>query len=93
MDDDKSVSASAHLQKQANSQLLKGLQNSAAEFVYGGANQQEIADAEAELEYTLRDTMLPRSYFPTVLAQKILFIGKAVKVLQSKLTPLEDRIP
>ena len=37
--------------------------------------------------------MLPKSYFPTQLAQKILFIGKAVKVLQSKMTPLEDRIP
>ena len=27
------------------------------------------------------------------LGQKILFIGKAVKVLQSKQTPMEDRIP
>ena len=43
--------------------------------------------------YTLRLSMLPSSYIPAALAQKILFIGKAVKVLQSKKTPPEDRIP
>ena len=37
--------------------------------------------------------MLPSSYIPATLGQKILFIGKAVKVLQSKKTPPEDRIP
>jgi hypothetical protein len=37
--------------------------------------------------------MLPTSYISASLAQKILFIGKAVKVLQSKRTPPEDRIP
>ena len=43
--------------------------------------------------YTLRLSMLPSSYIPATLGQKILFIGKAVKVLQSKKTPPEDRIP
>lgn len=31
--------------------------------------------------YTLRPTMIPVSYFPKALAEKILFIGKAVRVL------------
>ena len=43
--------------------------------------------------FTLRLSMLPTSYIPASLGQKILFIGKAVKVLQSNKTPLEDRIP
>ena len=37
--------------------------------------------------------MLPQSYFPATLAEKILFIGKAVRVLQSKRTKSEDRLP
>ena len=43
--------------------------------------------------FTLRLSMLPQSYIPATLGQKILFIGKAVKVLQSNKTPPEDRIP
>lgn len=43
--------------------------------------------------FTLRLSMLPTSYIPATLGQKILFIGKAVKVLQSNKTPPEDRIP
>ena len=43
--------------------------------------------------FTLRASMLPISYFPASLAEKILFIGKAVRVLQSKKTVAEDRIP
>lgn len=37
--------------------------------------------------------MLPTSFISASTAQKILFIGKAVKVLQSKRTAKEDRIP
>jgi hypothetical protein len=37
--------------------------------------------------------MLPISYFPPSLAEKILFIGKAIRVLQSKKTALSDRVP
>ena len=43
--------------------------------------------------FTLRLSMLPTSYIPATIGQKILFIGKAVKVLQSNKTPPEDRIP
>lgn len=43
--------------------------------------------------FTLRLPMLPTSYIPANLGDKILFIGKAVKVLQSNQTPPEDRIP
>ena len=50
-------------------------------------------DDEWNAVYTLRISMLPASYFPPSLAEKILFIGKAVRVLQSKRTKLEDRIP
>jgi len=37
--------------------------------------------------------MLPSAYISAELAQKILFIGKAVKVLQSNKTPIQERIP
>ena len=36
--------------------------------------------------------MLPHSYFPSKLADKILFIGKAVRMLQSNKTSEEERI-
>lgn len=42
--------------------------------------------------FTLRLSMLPHSYFPSNLASKILFIGKAVRMLQSKKTNEDDRI-
>jgi hypothetical protein len=38
-------------------------------------------DDEWNSVYTLRISMLPSSYFPPSLAEKILFIGKAVRVL------------
>ena len=53
----------------------------------------ETKDDEWNAVYTLRISMLPYSYFPPSLAEKILFIGKAVRVLQSKKTMSEDRIP
>ena len=37
--------------------------------------------------------MLPTSYFPASLAEKLLFIGKALRVLQSKRTQIQDRVP
>lgn len=43
--------------------------------------------------YTLRISMLPQFGFITSsMAEKILFIGKAVRVLQSKKTNEQDRI-
>ena len=42
----------------------------------------------------IRHSMLPSSYLSVELAQKILFIGKAVKVLQSKKrNPSHEKIP
>jgi len=37
--------------------------------------------------------MLPSSYISQEQALKILFIGKAIMILQSKRTPLQERIP
>jgi DNA-directed RNA polymerase subunit F len=37
--------------------------------------------------------MLPSSYISADLAQKILFIGKAIMILQSSRTPIQERIP
>jgi len=37
--------------------------------------------------------MLPHCYISQSIANKILFIGKAVRVLQSKKTRQEDQIP
>lgn len=45
------------------------------------------------MSYTLRISMLPHCYIGYALANKILFIGKAIRVLQSKRTRQEDRIP
>ena len=61
-----------------------------------GPDKNDEDDSEAEnwnSLFTLRLSMLPTSYIPATLGQKILFIGKAVKVLQSNKTPPEDRIP
>lgn len=38
-------------------------------------------DDEWNSVYTLRISMLPTNYFPPTLADKILFIGKALRVL------------
>ena len=60
-------------------------------------NPDRLNDASMEKNwnslFTLRLSMLPTSYIPASLGDKILFIGKAVKVLQSNQTPPEDRIP
>lgn len=48
----------------------------------GGAEAEEEDTNEWDNLYTLRLSMLPSSYISAELAQKILFIGKAVKVLQ-----------
>jgi len=53
----------------------------------------DTRDDEWNTVYTLRISMLPCSYFPPSLAEKILFIGKAVRVLQSKKTKSEDSVP
>lgn len=50
-----------------------------------GAND-DTRDDEWNAVYTLRVSMLPVSYFPPHLAEKILFIGKALRVLQSNKT-------
>ncbi len=49
-------------------------------------SEDDARDDEWNAVYTLRISMLPISYFPASLAEKILFIGKAVRVLQSKKT-------
>lgn len=56
-----------------------------------GKNLQED-EKEWNNSFTLRLSMLPHSYFPSSLASKILFIGKAVRMLQSKKTSEDDRI-
>lgn len=55
----------------------------------GGSN----IENEWNISYTLRISMLPHCYISHTLANKILFIGKAIRVLQSKRTRQEDRIP
>ena len=59
----------------------------------GFGTDDDTKDDEWNTVYTLRISMLPCSYFPPSLAEKILFIGKAVRVLQSKRTQVSDRIP
>jgi gamma-tubulin complex component 4 len=58
---------------------------------FGDSDQNR--DDEWNTLFSLRLSMLPSSYISASLAQKILFIGKAVKVLQSKRTSSEDRVP
>jgi len=41
----------------------------------------EEEDDEWNAVYTMRISMLPVSYFPVSLGEKVLFIGKAVRVL------------
>ena len=47
----------------------------------GFGGDDDTKDDEWNSVYTLRISMLPCSYFPPSLAEKILFIGKAVRVL------------
>ena len=42
--------------------------------------------------YTLDPGMLPSAYFPAMLSETILFMGKAIQVLQNRRTNEEDRI-
>lgn len=64
-----------------------------------GEADELFADGAPSLEndwnmsYTLKISMLPHCYVGLQLANKILFIGKAVRVLQSKRNREEDRIP
>jgi hypothetical protein len=41
----------------------------------------DLKDDDWNAAYTLRISMIPSSYFPPSLAEKILFIGKALRVL------------
>jgi len=59
---------------------------------FGELNSSNIEN-EWNISYTLRISMLPHCYISQTLANKILFIGKAIRVLQSKRTKQEDRIP
>ena len=59
----------------------------------GEKNEEDTMIEDWNSLFTLRLSMLPTSYIPATLGQKILFIGKAVKVLQSNKTSQEDRIP
>ena len=52
-----------------------------------------LIENEWNISYTLRISMLPHCYISQSIANKILFIGKAIRVLQSKRTNIEDRIP
>jgi hypothetical protein len=46
-----------------------------------GAGDDDLREDEWNAVYTLRISMLPASYFPPSLAEKIIFIGKALRVL------------
>lgn len=50
-------------------------------------------DDEWNTAYTLRMSMLPAKFISPQIAEKILFIGKAIRVLQSKSTSTQDRVP
>lgn len=50
-------------------------------------------DENWSANYTLRHSMLAPSCISVDVAQKILFIGKAVMILQSQRTPIQERIP
>ncbi len=49
--------------------------------------------AEWASTYTVRLGMLPGKFISAIVAEKILFIGKAVRVLLHESTLPEDRIP
>jgi hypothetical protein len=52
------------------------------------SQQQASQDDDWNQSYTLRHSMLPSSYITAELAMKILFIGKAIHILQSPRTPI-----
>jgi hypothetical protein len=52
---------------------------------FGELGSSDISN-EWNISYTLRISMLPHCYISQSLANKILFIGKAIRVLQSKRT-------
>lgn len=89
-------------QKQDNSKTIRDGSNASVLSVGSNATFYRIKAVlgknlrEDEREwnnlFTLRLSMLPHSYFPSKLADKILFIGKAVRMLQSNKTSEEDRI-
>jgi hypothetical protein len=56
---------------------------------YGSNKNQASEDDESwNAIYTLRHSMLASSYISSEQAQKILFIGKAIMILQSQRTPM-----
>lgn len=57
------------------------------------SNESKEADDDSWNSYTLRHSMLANSYISAEQAQKILFIGKAIMILQSSRTPIQERIP
>lgn len=77
--------------------MIGSILSQAAETFGATDNFGELSQSNMEFEwnisYTLRISMLPHCYISQTLANKILFIGKAIKVLQSKRTKQEDRIP
>lgn len=94
--------ASEAQNKQDNSKTIRDGSN--ASVLSGGSNAtfyrikavlgKNLQEDEKEWNnlFTLRLSMLPHSYFPSKFADKILFIGKAVRMLQSNKTSEEDRI-
>jgi hypothetical protein len=56
-------------------------------------NKNEGDDENWNAIFTLRHSMLPTSFISVEQAHKILFIGKAILVLQSPRTPIHERIP
>ena len=61
--------------------------------IYSNDKNQDDLDDSWNAAYTLRHSMLPTSYISAEQAQKILFIGKAIMILQSPRTPIQERIP
>jgi hypothetical protein len=64
----------------------------ATDDVFGDSGSGNLEN-DWNMSYTLKISMLPHSYIGLSLANKILFIGKAVMILQSKRNKAEDRIP
>lgn len=58
----------------------------ASDDFFGDLSSSGAIDNEWNVQYTLRISMLPHCYISSTLANKILFIGKAIRVLQSKRT-------
>ena len=77
----------------SNANLIGSILSMAAEFGASDNFGELSSESEWSISYTLRISMLPHCYISQTLANKILFIGKAIRVLQSKKTKVEDRIP